>query len=195
MDIYEIIKLILSSVGGSTLALVVLTKWLGNVWANRIIEGEKARHSRELEGYKNQLEIMRTILSRYHESQFNLYNPLWKSLYELKKKGDSLWEIANIDNLNQFTAQLENTCYMVEENALLIEDEHLIELKKLMTTFWGFQIGKKKLIDLRESGEGVLEEDIKETISKNRQIREEYNHLICNIATSFKRQMRGRANE
>ena len=148
-----------------------------------------------MEEYKNQLEITRATLSRYHESQFSLYNALWGSLHDLKIAGDSLWEIANINNLNRFTTQLKNTDDMINKNALLIEDEHLRKLKRLMDAFWNFRIGKKTLIELRESRERVWDEDIRQTISQNRQIREEYNHLIFDIASSFKRQLRGRYNE
>lgn len=203
MDLLEIVKLLLASFGGATVAIVALTKWLGNLWANKILEKEKAKYIKELEGekakynielemHKNQLEIMRATLSRYGESQFSLYNALWGSLQDLKLVGDSLWEIANTNNLNRFTTQLKNTEGMINKSALLIEDEHLRKLKKLMDKFWDFRIGKKTLIELFESQERVSDEDIEAVISLNREVRDEYNNLIVDIASSFRKQLKGR---
>jgi len=38
MDLLDITKLLLAFFGGATVAIVALAKWLGNVWANKILE-------------------------------------------------------------------------------------------------------------------------------------------------------------
>lgn len=81
---------------------------------------------------------------------------------------------------------------MINKSALLIEDEHLRKLKKLMDKFWDFRIGKKTLIELFESQERVSDEDIEAVISLNREVRDEYNNLIVDIASSFRKQLKGR---
>jgi hypothetical protein len=79
MDFLEIIKLFLACFGGSTVALLALSKWLGNVWANRIIEKEKAEYSRQLEAYKNELEIDRTNSLKQLELNLNRQLEAFKS--------------------------------------------------------------------------------------------------------------------
>ncbi|MGB3725406.1 MAG: hypothetical protein WA981_06535 [Glaciecola sp.] len=45
----EIVGAVGISIGGGTVVVFALSKWLGNVWAGRIIENEKASLSREHE--------------------------------------------------------------------------------------------------------------------------------------------------
>jgi hypothetical protein len=43
------------SLGGGGVIVIALSSWLGKVWASRIAEAERARFSRDIEGYKNDL--------------------------------------------------------------------------------------------------------------------------------------------
>ena len=79
MDILEIIKLILACFGGSAVALLALSKWLGNVWAGRILEREKAEYNKQLEAYKNELEIDRTNSLKQIELKLNQQLEAFKS--------------------------------------------------------------------------------------------------------------------
>lgn len=196
MDIFDILKLILASFGGATVALIGLSKWLGNVWANRILEKEKAKHNIELEGYKSTLEIEGEKATLYIESQFNLYNSLWESLYTLKLAGDNLWERANVINLKKFSSQLKKTDEMINKRLLLIEDEHREELMSVMEAFKNFRIGKEKLVDLRSinsawNNDPRAKNEIRGVIKHNREIRDQYNQLINKIRDSLRNQLRG----
>ena len=51
-EIWSIAGAVIASVGGSTLIVVGCSTWLGKVWANRILEADKAKYQSELENLK-----------------------------------------------------------------------------------------------------------------------------------------------
>jgi hypothetical protein len=52
-DFFAISGSILASIGGGAAIVFAFSNWLGKIWANRLMEKEKAEHSRELESLKN----------------------------------------------------------------------------------------------------------------------------------------------
>jgi hypothetical protein len=48
-EIFQIAATIIVSIGASGGILAVLANWLGKVWANRLMETDRARHAQELE--------------------------------------------------------------------------------------------------------------------------------------------------
>jgi len=52
-DIFAISAAILTSIGGAAAIVFGFSSWLGKVWANRLMENEKNKHSRALEALKN----------------------------------------------------------------------------------------------------------------------------------------------
>jgi hypothetical protein len=142
-----------------------------------------------VERYRNRIQA----LSRYHEFQFNLYRALWDSLYDLKLAADDLWEMADAQNLRKFAEQLQKTEDTINRNILLIEEGHLQELKRVISAFWEFRIGKEKLIGLwrkREHYGNIDEWMIRQMIKDNMRIREQYNCLIEEVSRSLRRQLR-----
>lgn len=142
-----------------------------------------------IERYRHKLRKM----TKYHESQFDLYKTLWDSLYDLRLAADKLWEVANVKNLKMFVEQLQKTEDMVNRNTLLIEENHTRELKSLIDAFWKFDVGKKRLITLRKNEKlysDVRRSMIERVIEDNRKVRERYTQLIEEIASSMKRQLR-----
>jgi hypothetical protein len=199
MRFIELLKLILASFGGAAIALIGLSKWLGKVWANKILEKEKAKHARELEGYKSELALGVDKSSRYSESQFDLYNSLWEALYDLKVASDSLWDEATLKNLKSFTSRLTNAEKMIQKRSLLIEEEHHRELMALIEQLDDFRIGKERLINLRKGsyvrltsyGSKYVDREIEQVIEHNRHVRDQYNALVNNIQASLRKQLRG----
>lgn len=58
MEIKEIIAIsgtILASLGGGVVIVFAFSNWLGKVWANRLMEKERAEHNEELERLKSKL--------------------------------------------------------------------------------------------------------------------------------------------
>lgn len=55
MPVWEIVAAIIASFGGAGAIILALSAWLGKVWANRIMQGDKAKHDRELEELRAEL--------------------------------------------------------------------------------------------------------------------------------------------
>lgn len=64
-SIYEVVTAVTTSIGGGTLVVYVFSRWLGQVWASRILEQDRAKHVETLEGLRNsyaqELEKLRSI--------------------------------------------------------------------------------------------------------------------------------------
>lgn len=199
---------IVISVGGTSAIVIGLAKWFGDRLANKLLEKDKAKYQKELEGLKTkyqteletkktELEKSKSIFLRYSEHQFNLYNELWKSLCDLKNIGEELWERAEIQKVKDFSKQLKTTKLTVEKSALLIEDNHFKDLIKILDNFGKFEFGKMTLISLRNrqahelENYGVNEGEIRRVIDQNRQTKQEFVSLVDNLSIEFKRQIKG----
>ncbi len=55
-DIFKISTAILGSLGGGVLIVGAFTKWLGDLWATRLIQNEKKKLDEEMESYKIKLK-------------------------------------------------------------------------------------------------------------------------------------------
>ena len=53
--VLEVAGAVLTALGGSAAIILGCSSWLGKVWANRLMEKEKAEYSRDLESLKNRL--------------------------------------------------------------------------------------------------------------------------------------------
>lgn len=209
MDCTEITKYILLtlfSMGGTSFIIVSLSKWLGDFLLKRLLDNYKNKHekelevlkskySKELEKSKNELEKAKSQFLRYSESQFNLYNALWKVLLNTKKEADELWEKANPEKVDSFSKQIKLTKSAINDNLLLIEEYHYKRLMDLIEKFEKFEFGKVKLIDIRrfsnENTESILQSDIKQTIKSNQNIKDMYDVLIDEIGKTFRNQIKG----
>lgn len=102
----DIIGGLLGGALSTTVILAALGRWLGKVWLGRILEQEKAKHSRHLEElrtrYAQQLEFFRDALDRsknllqaeidrsvfvtrvHFETEFEAYKRLFEALSEVK---------------------------------------------------------------------------------------------------------------
>lgn len=56
LDVISIASTIILSFGGSGVIIIACSSWLGKLWANRIMESEKAEHQKALEKLRNKLE-------------------------------------------------------------------------------------------------------------------------------------------
>lgn len=199
---------IVISIGGTGVVVFALAKWFGERLANKLLEKDKAKYQHELEGVKNkyqeeleakktELEKSKTLFVRYSEHQFKLYNELWKSLCDLKHVGEELWGHANSSTVKKFSKQLQMTKSIVEKSALLIEDLHYSELIRILDAFGDFEVGKLRLITLRNKNvhelekDGINEHEVRRVIEGNRQIKDDFNEMVFGLSTSFKSQIRG----
>ena len=184
-----------------------LSSYFGKLWASKILESDRAKYNSELEGlrnvfnkeleyYKNQLELNKAALSRYSEYQFHLYNELWQHLCDLRFSGDKLWDEANVGNLKDFSQQLFTTKNHVIKSSLLIEDDHYTQLLAVLDIFANYQIGKQKLIEIRlqdAPSHAVFQQVLQQQgsiLGDNRLKKMEYDSLLDLLKKSFKNQLR-----
>lgn len=211
MDFIEYVKLfgaMLGSVGGATVVIVGLSKWFGDFLAKRLLdnynnkhkeelEGLKGKYQKELEETKSDLERAKSLFLRYSEKQFELYNDLWSVLLYTKNQADSLWESASPEKIPAFSEQIRLAQNAIDDNLLLIEEDHYDQLKVLIGKFEQFQFGKTKLIEIRDKSEeeiqalGLTNSQTKDTIYQNRELKEEYDKIIMKIGRSFRDQLKG----
>ena len=207
----EYIKLVTAfvvSIGGASVVIVALAKWFGDFLSHRLLDSYNNKHEKELEElkckYANELEETKTELEkaklqfvRYSEKQFELYNDLWKVLLYTKQQADMLWKRADPSQIPAFSEQIRLTRRAIDDNLLLIEDEHYNKLVQLIGQFEQFQFGKQKLIDIRtqmERGDDVqliTKDEAQSTIRKNKKTKDKYDELIMDIGKSFRNQIKG----
>ena len=210
MTVITVSLTILCSAAGTGAIIFKLSNWLGKVWANKILEQDKARYNKEieilkngfnkdLEFYKSQIELSKLTLSRYSEGQFNLYSRLWSTLAGLKIAGDKLWDKVDKGSLLEFSTKLKLTKEEVSKNALLIEDAHEQELILLLTHFGEYEIGKYKLAELYGKnlrGSKNFWPDVitalqwHDIVQENDARKKAYDKLLSLIKDSFKKQLK-----
>jgi len=187
---------ILTAIGGTVVIIAGLSNWLGKVWATRIASEESQKFQMEFDGIKREkdhlFDTLKSASFRYSDSQFGLYNELWRSLVDLKSSGDSLWEHVSSKKVKDFAVQVQETSDAIERSALLIEDDHYQKLKNIIEQFETFQFGKQRLVDLRSKTiprQSI--DEIRSTIENNRQRKEDFTVLLNELRTHFKGQISG----
>lgn len=204
--IVDVVARIVAYIGTGAALVLALSSWLGKVWANRILEQDKlkykaelekvkSKYDQELEEYKSKLEKDKTMRLRYSEYQFKLYHELWGSLMGLQLTANNLWDVADLENLLAFVKQLRITNKTVEKNRLLIEEKHYQQLIVIFRAFGKFRIGKTILLELRREemidNYQIIEQNIADTVSVNKKIRDDFNSLLEKLAGEFRKQISG----
>lgn len=196
-DLFQIISAVILSVGGAAAIIWAVSSFLGKLWANKYLESIKTENQKQLDYYKNQLEISREAISRYYSSQFSLYNHIYQTLYDLKVCADQLWEEANVTNLTNFYNKLNITKDIVQKNSLIIEEEHFIQLNNLFKEFNNFEINKRKIVKIIKDEKMIFDETseiLNRIIADNKEIKEKYDKLLNSIRLNFRRQMLVKTN-
>jgi hypothetical protein len=85
-DIFKLAGAIIASVGGSAALILALSSWLGKVWANRILESDKAKYAAELESVK----------ARFVADTERYKTSLKKSEFLFEKEYEAASEFVNI---------------------------------------------------------------------------------------------------
>ena len=207
-DIFQLLAALAISLGGTTVVVVALAKWFGGFISTRLLDSYNNKHERELEKIKSnystelektksELEKAKSRFLRYSEKQFELYNDLWKVLLQTKHQADILWEKANPQQLPAFGEQIRLTRKAIDDNMILIEEDHYEKLIQLISQFENFQFGKLRLIEVSAQvpdntpNNEPSEQEMRRAITKNSKIKSSYESLILEIGKSFRDQIRG----
>ena len=67
-DIFKVSAAILASLGGGVLIVGAFTKWLGDLWAKRLIQEEKAKLDLDIESYKVKLRKSEFLFEKEYEA-------------------------------------------------------------------------------------------------------------------------------
>lgn len=96
--LYVVGAIAFSSLGGGAIVLA-LSSWIGKVWANKILESDRARYQKEIEELRakyrhevdEQLELLRDRLEKgqfvhrlQFETEFKIYCELWERLSKVR---------------------------------------------------------------------------------------------------------------
>jgi hypothetical protein len=90
-DVFSIAAAVVGALGGGAAIVFALSSWLGKVWANRLMEADKARHVRDLKALESQLsraseDRTRKLesLKRHYERQIEeFYGPLFNMVHQV----------------------------------------------------------------------------------------------------------------
>ena len=205
-EIMKFLGATLISMGGATVVIVGLSKWFGDFLSKRLLDNYNNKHSKELEGLKGKygkeleetksaLEKAKSQFLRYSEKQFDLYNDLWRVLLYTKLQADELWENAIPEKIPSFSEQIKLTKNAINDNLLLIEEEHYDKLIELIKQFEQFQFGKVRLVDIRrkpgENTDTISAFETRQTIDLNKNTKDNYDKLIMEIGKTFRNQIKG----
>ena len=196
-DLFKLSSAIIGSIGGAAIIIIGLSSWLGKVWANRILEKDKLKYTTEIEAIKNQLLIesqkQQFMFALYFEGQFKIYNDLWIALSELQNEVDKLWENASNSNLHSFVKAIKNAKNQIRRSAILIEQEHYEQIISNLNAFEDYQIGKEKLINIRNSNfNNTYGNQINNLIHENDERRQQIKQFINIMLEKIRNQISGR---
>jgi hypothetical protein len=186
--LWNLVQNFVGPLGGLAVVIVGIANFFAGKIAERKLEELKSKHSKEIELYRTQLDIAKSSVARYGEQQFSAYNQLWTSLHGLKIKGNQLWERANNQNLYQLANQLKDTQETIDKNSLFIEDAHYGQLQALLKMLSEYELGKKRLIELRRQ-DHVEPYRIGQLVDQNGYFLEQYTQLILEIRKNFRQQL------
>jgi hypothetical protein len=194
-QLWQIISTGIIAIGGAGVIFWKASSYFGKIWADKYLESVKKEYTKEIEAYKNQLEIMKQASLRYSTQQFDLYNKLWRSLHGLKIASDNLWNEANAGNLFTFSRLLSEAINEIEQSSLLIEDTHYLEMHKLLDELGEYRLGKVKIIDLHRKRDEFLQiNDITHWTNHNLNSKLKFENLLEEIRKELKQQIKGTIN-
>lgn len=188
-DIVNIVLGIIASIGGSGVIIWFLVKLSANTLADKYKEKIKLGFEKELESYRNQLEVLKATTLKYNDRQFELYLDLWKNLQELKFSCLDLWSSANNPNLRRFKISLKKTDRQIETSSILIELNHYSELQEIIKNFKEYNFGKQQLIENRINNINKIQID--EMIEFNRERKDKCLELIELIKIEIQTRIKG----
>lgn len=100
--IFQVIASVLLSIGGGGAIVFGLSSFLAKVWANRILEAEKAAHAEEIQKFKQKLDVELAaikasndkavyITKSQYDKEFEIYMNIWECFIELRFATERLY--------------------------------------------------------------------------------------------------------
>lgn len=103
-DVLTISATILGTLGGGAALVFALSSWLGKVWANRLMEADKANHARELKGLEAALlrdgvdrtRKIEALMHHYERQIEEFYGPLFNMVNQVFVANHIKWELLKV---------------------------------------------------------------------------------------------------
>jgi hypothetical protein len=123
------------------------------------------------------------------ESQFKLYDELWRKLTELEVLVENLWDkdFSN-QKIKEFIRVVGQTDQKVRESALIIAADDYESLVKIIETLKEYHVGKRRLLELKDIDERASQE-IQAQIETNFELRSDYVDLKKEILRKMREQI------
>lgn len=102
--VYEVAQAILLSVGGASIIIVGLSGWLGKVWANRLMESDRAKYQTKLTELRAQLEKEADHGNHLLRQKIELYKEVANPVIDLITKAQHNGTLTHED-LKEFDSQ------------------------------------------------------------------------------------------
>ena len=95
-EAFEIAQAVLVSLGGGALLVLALSSWLGKVWANRMMEKERAKYESDLEKIKANLSEKLEKNNLNYRQKIDLYKEISTPIIQL---------VVSIEHQGNFTQE------------------------------------------------------------------------------------------
>ena len=188
---------IVNCIGGIGGVIAGLSAWLANIWANRILQNEKATQNKQLELLKTSLESIKEHNTKFTSAQFDSYNTLWCALVDLKIHAEKLWREITFEEMIAFNKSLSKASELIQKSRIFLGDRDYQDFLEIACAFESYQAGKSKLVFIQtehalEEAVGSQEQlrrQIEEQTGVNSRFRREYRTILDRIADSLKKQL------
>ncbi|WP_125561524.1 hypothetical protein [Pseudoalteromonas rubra] len=124
-EYFKISTAIITSLGGGAVLILAFSNFLGKVWANRLMESDKAKHSQELEEVRSRFQRDSQQSLAVLQSQIDVFKET-----QLREHGDKVVIYrATIDLVAIMMAKLEMTVFVGRD--LSAEDKGQFQVDRL----------------------------------------------------------------
>ena len=154
-DAWRVALAVLASFGGGALIVASLSSWLGKVWADRLMQRDRAKHAEELEKLRSRLEESQRLLqgeiektlfvSKTHfETEFKILREVWGRVSEARSAISLMrpWtgypsvksekEAYFSESLERFLGTLDSLRISVDNNSPFYAEEIFVAFDKLI---------------------------------------------------------------
>jgi len=154
-DAWSVALAVLTSLGGGGLIVASLSSWLGKVWADKLMQKDRAKHAEDLEKLRSRLEQSQRLLqaeiekalfvSKAHfETEFKILREVWEGVSEARSAISLMrpWtgypavksekEAYFSESLERFLGTLDRLRISVDNNSPFYPEEIFVAFDKLI---------------------------------------------------------------
>ena len=85
-EIFKVAAAIIASLGGSALIIAACANWLAKIWAKRMLQNERSKHSQKLESIKTELDLLKQKDVTRHHDKLSTYRDVINIISEILRE-------------------------------------------------------------------------------------------------------------